>query len=103
MYIQSLYNILFHSAVMNSEYFATVTVGVIATILTIGLASTIYGQTNMTAGNMTAGNMTAGNMTAGNMTAGDTTSSGGGDGGDDGDDDNGSDDGEDDGEGGGSN
>ena len=89
MYIQSLYNILFHSAVMKSEYFATVTVGVIATILTIGFASTIYGQTN---------------MTAGNMTAGDTTSSGGGEGGDDGDDDNGSDDGEDDdGEGGGSN
>ena len=94
MYIQSLYNILFHSAVMKSEYFATVTVGVIATILTIGFASTIYGQTNMTAGNMTAGN----------MTAGDTTSSGGGDGGDDGDDDdNGGDGGEDDGEGGGSN
>jgi hypothetical protein len=92
MYIQSIYNILFHSAVMNSEYFAMVT-GVIATILTIGFASTIYGQTNMTAGNMTAGN----------MTAGDTTSSGGEDGGDNGDDDNGSDDGEDDGEGGGSN
>jgi hypothetical protein len=89
---------MFHSAVMNSGYFAMVTVGVIATILTIGFASTIYGQTNMTAGNMTAGN-----MTAGNMTAGDTTSSVGGDGGDDGDDDNGSDDGEDDGEGGGSN
>jgi hypothetical protein len=89
MYIQSIYSIMFHSAVMNSGYFAMVTVGVIATILTIGFASTIYGQTNMTAGNMTAGN-----MTAGNMTAGDTTSSGGGDGGDDG---------EDDGEGGGSN
>jgi hypothetical protein len=98
MFIQSIYSILFHSAVMNSGYFAMVTVGVIATILTIGFASTIYGQTNMTAGNMTAGN-----MTAGNMTAGDTTSSGGGDGGDDGDEDNGSDDGEDDGEGGGSN
>jgi hypothetical protein len=82
MYIQSIYNILFHSAVMNSEYFAMVT-GVIATILTIGFASTIYGQTI--------------------MTAGDTTSSGGEDGGDNGDDDNGSDDGEDDGEGGGSN
>ncbi|MGH9965040.1 MAG: hypothetical protein ACRD5E_09485 [Nitrososphaeraceae archaeon] len=93
MYIQSIYSILFHSAVMNSGYFAMVTVGVIATILTIGFASTIYGQTNMTAGNMTAGN----------MTAGDTTSSGGGEGGDDGDEDNGSDDGEDDGEGGGSN
>jgi hypothetical protein len=88
MYIQSIYSIMFHSAVMNSGYFAMVTVGVIATILTIGFASTIYGQTN---------------MTAGNMTAGDTTSSGGGDGGDDGDEDNGSDDGEDDGEGGGSN
>jgi uncharacterized membrane protein YgcG len=99
MYIESLYNISFHSAVMNSEYFATVTMGVIATILTIGFTSTIYGETNMTAGNMTAGN-----MTAGNMTAGDTTSSGGGDGGDDGDDDdNGGDGGEDDGEGGGSN
>ena len=91
-----------YPVLMKSEYFAAVTVAIIATILTMGFTSTIYGQANMTGGNMTGGNMTGGNMTAGNA-----TTAGGGDGGDNGDDDNGDDnggdDGEDDGEGGGSN
>ena len=94
-----------YPVLMKSEYFAAVTVAIIATILTMGFTSTIYGQANMTGGNMTGGNMTGGNMTGGNMTAGNATTAGGGDGGDNGDDDNGDDnggdDGEDDGEGGG--
>jgi hypothetical protein len=86
-----------YPVIMKSEYFAAVTVAIIATILTMGFTSTIYGQANMTGGNMTGGNMTAGNA----------TTASGADGGDNGDDDNGDDnggdDGEDDGEGGESN
>jgi hypothetical protein len=81
-----------YAVMMKSEYFAAVTVAVIATILTMGFTSTIYGQANMTGGSMAGGNMTAGNA----------TTASGGDGGDNGDDDNGDDDG-DDGEDGGSN
>lgn len=90
-----------YTIMMKSEYFAAVTVAIIATILTMGFTSTIYGQANMTGGTMAGGNMTGGNMTAGNATA-----ASGADGGDNGDDDNGDDngdDGEDDGEDGESN
>jgi hypothetical protein len=76
---------------MKREILTAFGIGIIASILVVGLTSSIYGQANMTGGNMTGGNMTGGNMTGGNM----TTASGGD--GEDGEDDNGQDD--DDGEG----
>jgi hypothetical protein len=80
-----------YSFTMKREILTAFGIGIIASILVVGLTSSIYGQANMTGGNMTGGNMTGGNMTGGNL-----TTASGGDGGD-GEDDNGQDD--DDGEG----
>jgi uncharacterized protein YjbI with pentapeptide repeats len=80
-----------YSFTMKREILTAFGIGIIASILVVGLTSSIYGQANMTGGNMTGGNMTGGNLTGGNL----TTASGGD--GEDGEDDNGQDD--DDGEG----
>jgi uncharacterized protein YjbI with pentapeptide repeats len=80
-----------YSFTMKREILTAFGIGIIASILVVGLTSSIYGQANMTGGNMTGGNLTGGNLTGGNL----TTASGGD--GEDGEDDNGQDD--DDGEG----
>jgi uncharacterized protein YjbI with pentapeptide repeats len=80
-----------YSFTMKREILTAFGIGIIASILVVGLTSSIYGQANMTGGNMTGGNLTGGNLTGGNL-----TTASGGDGGD-GEDDNGQDD--DDGEG----
>jgi hypothetical protein len=58
---------------MKSQIFVAMGVALVASVLVIGLGSTIYAQSNMTGGNMTGGNMTGGNMTGGNMTGGNMT------------------------------
>jgi hypothetical protein len=75
-----------YSFTMKREILTAFGIGIIASILVVGLTSSIYGQANMTGGNLTGGNLTGGNL---------TTASGGD--GEDGEDDNGQDD--DDGEG----
>jgi hypothetical protein len=61
---------------MKSQIFVAMGVALVASVLVIGLGSTIYAQSNMTGGNMTGGNMTGGNMTGGNMTITDTIGDG---------------------------
>jgi uncharacterized protein YjbI with pentapeptide repeats len=85
-----------YSFTMKREILTAFGIGIIASILVVGLTSSIYGQANMTGGNLTGGNLTGGNLTGGNLTGGNLTTASGGDGGD-GEDDNGQDD--DDGEG----
>jgi hypothetical protein len=73
---------------MKSQIFVAIGVALVASVLVIGLGSTIYAQSNMTGGNMTGGNMTGGNMTI-TDTIGDGDDGGNGDGdGSGGDDDN---------------
>jgi hypothetical protein len=73
---------------MKSQIFVAMGVALVASVLVIGLGSTIYAQSNMTGGNMTGGNMTGGNMTI-TDTIGDGDDGGNGDGdGSGGDDDN---------------
>jgi hypothetical protein len=74
---------MIHGCSMKSQKFLAIGVALVASVLVVGLASTIYAQSNMTGGNMTGGNMTGGNMTGGNMSM---PSASGGDGGGDGDD-----------------
>jgi hypothetical protein len=66
---------------MNREIFTALGIGIIATVLVVGLTSSIYGQANMTGGNVTGGNVTGGNVTS-------TDANAPGDDGDDGDDGN---------------
>jgi lipopolysaccharide export LptBFGC system permease protein LptF len=72
---------------MKSQIFVAMGVALVASVLVIGLGSTIYAQSNMTGGNMTGGNMTGGNMSMPSAgTSGDDGGDGGGDdGGSDGD------------------
>jgi hypothetical protein len=68
---------------MKSQIFVAMGVALVASVLVIGLGSTIYAQSNMTGGNMTGGNMTI------TDTIGDGDDGGNGDGdGSGGDDDN---------------
>ena len=68
---------------MKSQIFVAIGVALVASVLVIGLGSTIYAQSNMTGGNMTGGNMTI------TDTIGDGDDGGNGDGdGSGGDDDN---------------
>ena len=73
-----------YSFTMKREILTAFGIGIIASILVVGLTSSIYGQANLTGGNLTGGNLT-------------TASGGDGGDGEDGEDDNGEDD--DDGEG----
>jgi hypothetical protein len=72
---------MIHGCSMKSQIFVAIGVALVASVLVVGLASTIYAQSNMTGGNMTGGNMTGGNMSMPSASGGD----GGGDGDDGGD------------------
>jgi hypothetical protein len=88
---------------MKSQIFVAIGVALVASVLVVGLASTIYAQSNMTGGNVTGGNMSMPSATGGD---GDGDGDDGGDGGGDDGGDGGGDDGGDgggDGDDGGSN
>ncbi len=76
---------------MISQIFVAIGVAIVASVLVIGLASTIYAQSNMTGGNMTGGNMS---MPAGTTGDGGSDNGDGGDGDGDGDGQNGDGDGD---------
>jgi hypothetical protein len=76
---------------MKSQIFVAIGVALVASVLVVGLASTIYAQSDMTGGNMTGGNMSMPSATGGDGDGngddgGDGGGDDGGDGGGDGDD-----------------
>ena len=73
---------MIHGSSMKSQIFVAIGVALVASVLVVGLASTIYSQSNMTGGNMTGGNMSMPSATGGSDGGGDGDDGGDGGGGD---------------------